>query len=161
VNSTTYPGWGFMIDNGATTLWETWQESDNTFSNNHPMFGSVTEWHYRWLGGIRPDPENPGFKEFVLAPSTPKGLEFVNCTYRSPYGPIVSNWKKEQENLYHYEMTIPDGSIAHVTLPLDQSQTIAIKSKQDNIESENIEGLQTGQFKLGGGEYIVTISPVN
>ena len=65
VNSTEYPGWGYMIDQGATTIWETWKESDNYFSNSHPMFGVVTEWYYRWLGGIRPDPKHPGFKEFT------------------------------------------------------------------------------------------------
>jgi alpha-L-rhamnosidase len=86
VNSTSYPGWGYMINRGATTIWETWKESDNTYSNCHPMFGTVTEWYYRWLGGIRPDPKNPGFKEFILTPTTPEGLEFVNCTYHSPQG---------------------------------------------------------------------------
>ena len=65
INSKAYPGWGFMIDNGATSLWETWKESDDTFSNSHPMFGTVTEWFYRWLAGIRPDPKNPGFKKFI------------------------------------------------------------------------------------------------
>jgi len=44
VNSTTFPGWGFMVDHGATTLWETWKESDNVYSNCHPMFGSVSAW---------------------------------------------------------------------------------------------------------------------
>ncbi|MEX2235267.1 MAG: family 78 glycoside hydrolase catalytic domain [Cyclobacteriaceae bacterium] len=161
VNSTAYPGWGFMIDNGATTIWETWKESDDTFSNCHPMFGTVTEWYYRWLGGIRPDPENPGFKAFVLAPSTPKGLRFVNCTYHSPYGPIVSNWKEVHQGTYQYEITIPGASVANIKLPMDQSQTIAIKSKHDNINPEKIQGLQTGNFRLGGGEYIVTISPEN
>ena len=39
-----FPGWLHMIDNGATTLWETWKESDNVYSNCHPMFGSVDEW---------------------------------------------------------------------------------------------------------------------
>lgn len=158
VNSTTYPGWGFMIDKGATSIWETWKESDNTYSTNHPMFGTVSEWYYRWLGGIRPDPKNPGFKEFVLAPSTPEGLEYVNCTYHSPLGQIVSNWKKNQQGTYHYEMKIPDASIANVILQLDQSQKIEVKNKQSNIELEKIEGLQTGHFKLGGGEYIVTVS---
>ena len=157
VNSTAYPGWGFMIDRGATTIWETWKESDNTFSNNHPMFGTVTEWYYRWLGGIRPDPENPGFKEFVLAPSTPEGLEFVNCTYHSPFGQIVSNWKKESSGSYRYEMTIPEGSMAKIILPLTQLQKIEVKKKYDNIESKKIEGLQTGQFKLGEGEYLITV----
>ena len=60
VNSTEYPGWGHMIDQGATTIWETWKESDNTFSNSHPMFGVVTEWYYRWLGGDRSEERRVG-----------------------------------------------------------------------------------------------------
>jgi alpha-L-rhamnosidase len=161
VNSTTYPGWGYMINQGATTIWETWQESDNTFSNCHPMFGTVTEWYYRWLGGIRPDPESPGFKEFTLAPSIPKRLEYVNCTYNSPHGKIVSNWRREKEGHYQYEMTIPGSSIANVILSLNQYQKIEIKRKHGNIESKKIEGLQTGRFKLSGGEYIITVSKKN
>ena len=99
VNSKAYPGWGHMIDRGATTVWETWKESDNTYSNCHPMFGTVTEWYYRWLGGLRPDPENPGFKTFYLVPFMPAGLDSVNCTYHSPQGKIVSNWKKERTDI--------------------------------------------------------------
>ncbi len=101
VSSKKYPGWGFMIDQGATTIWETWKESDNAYSNNHPMFGTVSEWYYRWLAGIQPDPDHPGFKKFYLIPKIPEGLESVNCTYHSPYGAIVSHWKKiTSEGLY-------------------------------------------------------------
>ena len=39
-----FPGWLHMIERGATTLWETWKESDDVYSNCHPMFGSVDEW---------------------------------------------------------------------------------------------------------------------
>lgn len=158
VNSTAYPGWGFMIDNGATTIWETWKESDNTYSNSHPMFGTVTEWYYRWLGGIRPEPENPGFKEFVLAPSTPKGLEYVRCTYHSPWGPIVSNWEKEPAGAYRYEISIPDGSIAKVTLPMKPAQQIKISSQPESLEGKEVAGLQTGHFTLSDGNYVLVVS---
>ena len=60
------------------------------------MFGVVTEWFYRWLGGIRPTLQNPGFEEFIIAPYTPKGLNEVKVSYRSPYGTIVSNWVKDE-----------------------------------------------------------------
>jgi len=40
--------WLHMVDRGATTLWETWKESDNIYSNCHPMFGSVDEWILRF-----------------------------------------------------------------------------------------------------------------
>jgi alpha-L-rhamnosidase len=161
VNSTAYPGWGFMIDNGATTIWETWKESDNTYSNCHPMFGTVTEWYYRWLGGIRPDPKNPGFKEFILAPATPEGLDFVKCNYHSPCGEIVSNWQKTADNSYRFEMKIPAGSIANVKLPVDPAQSISVQKDDKDLNPDKIEGLKSGNFKLKEGSYIITISKIN
>jgi alpha-L-rhamnosidase len=111
INSTTFPGWGYMIGHGATTIWETWKESDNTYSNCHPMFGSVSEWFYSWLGGIRPDPENPGFRKFILSPSLPSGLTYVNCSYQTPFGIIRSNWNRSKEGI-KYELTVPEGTSA-------------------------------------------------
>lgn len=161
VNSKAYPGWGYMLDRGATTIWETWKESDNTYSNNHPMFGTISEWYYRWLGGIRPDPKNPGFKTFILGPSTPEGLEFVNCTYNSPFGEIVSNWKKMSSGSVRYEMKIPTNSKATIILPLDESQKIKVEKNGENFKPEKIEGLLTGNFKLDEGDYIITVSYLN
>ncbi len=158
VNSTSYPGWGHMIDNGATTIWETWKESDNTFSNCHPMFGMVTEWFHRWLGGIRPDPEHPGFKEFILAPNTPEGLSFSNCSYQSPEGEIVSNWRKTQGETI-FEMTIPEGTIANVTLPVDESSEVTIAKNGKVIKSGKLKGLETGKFELKAGGYVIKVTP--
>jgi alpha-L-rhamnosidase len=154
VNSTEYPGWGFMVDNGATTVWETWEESDNTFSNCHPMFGTVTEWFYRWLAGIRPLSEKPGFEEFILAPSTPDGLDFVNCTYHSPFGEIVSNWKKDGSGNCSYEMEIPEGSTAVVSLPLSKSQRISSVKKDGGA----YEITDAAKFELSKGKYEITVS---
>ncbi len=160
VNSTVYPGWGHMIDRGATTIWETWKESDDTYSNCHPMFGTVTEWYYRWLGGVRPDPDEPGFKSFFLTPFIPDGLEFAQCTYHTPRGEIVSNWKKEPQQK-QFEISVPEGSIAKVTLPMDHSQIIEINTRDHPRDSEKIQGLQTGQFELSAGNYSISISSVN
>ena len=146
-----------MIDQGATTIWETWKESDNYFSNSHPMFGVVTEWYYRWLGGIRPDPNYPGFKEFTLNPFTPKDLDRVNTTYNSPFGKIVSNWEKESNNSYRYEMVIPEGSIANVSLQVSSSQEIKITNK---LNDGNIKNLESGNFKLDKGDYIIRVSEI-
>jgi alpha-L-rhamnosidase len=159
VHSRVFPGWGHMIDRGATTLWETWQESDNTYSNNHPMFGSVTEWFYRWLGGIRPDPENPGFHSFLLAPSTPAGLAFVNCTHDSPMGKIASHWERLPSGLIRYQMTVPPGCMAKVILPPGPYQSIEISGKSGPVEPQEIQGLQTGHFQLMEGEYLISTLP--
>ncbi len=157
VNSREFPGWGFMIDRGATTIWETWKESDNTYSNCHPMFGSVTEWFYRWIGGIRPDIENPGFEKFVLAPFIPENLEFANTSYKSPFGKIISNWKKNG-NQVTYEFEIPQDAEAAIALDKQPEQQIQLKSVSDPaFSAENIEGLQNGKFSLSSGKYMVTV----
>lgn len=158
VNSTQYPGWGHMIDRGATSIWETWKESDNTFTNSHPMFGTVTEWYYRWLGGIRPNPAKPGFKEFVLAPRVPDGLMSLSSSYHSPFGKIVSNWKKGADGAITYEMKIPKGSIARVSVTVLPSQKLIVVSHPKGFESAGMDGLDAGNITLKEGEYTLRVS---
>ncbi len=158
VNNTAFPGWGYMIDRGATTLWETWKESDNTYSNCHPMFGSVTEWFYRWLGGIRPDPENPGFKKFMINPVLPDSLDYVKCTYYSPYGKIISNWEKRSPAHQIYEITVPEESLAITRLDVKEDQVITIREKQGKDLYEPVENRKApGYFELGAGEYVINV----
>lgn len=157
VNSPEYPGWGFMISNRATTLWETWKESDNVYSNCHPMFGTVSGWFFRWLGGIQPDPDYPGFEKFVLAPAVPKDLKHVNSDYISPYGKIVSNWKKS-DNKVHYELEVPAGTSAFVKLEKDLNQKIQLTKIDDNeFNSNQVEGLSSGEFQLDEGKYLISV----
>jgi alpha-L-rhamnosidase len=155
VNSTSFPGWGHMIDRGATTIWETWEESDDTFTNCHPMFGSVTEWFYRWIGGIRPDPAYPGFEEFIIAPWAPEGLKNQTTSYHSPYGEIISSWRRNSESGIIYEMKIPKGSKARVALSIDPEQEISIIPMKKGISQED---LRTGEFTLEAGDYTISIS---
>jgi alpha-L-rhamnosidase len=112
VNSTVYPGWGYMISRGATTLWETWKESDNTYSNCHPMFGTVSEWYFRWLGGIRPLDESPGFKKFLIAPVFPEGLNHAEAVYHAPAGDIKVAWNRDDKGGIIMKLTIPTGASA-------------------------------------------------
>lgn len=138
VNSTAFPGWGFMIDRGATTVWETWKESDNVYSNCHPMFGTVTEWFYRWLGGIRIDKNVPGFSKFTIGPNFPKGLDSVTCSYNTPFGKITSDWQRNNDDIkLHIE--IPKSSSATLVLP-DGKITNILLNKQE--------------YKLSGGKLL-------
>lgn len=157
VSSTEYPGWGHMIDCGATTVWETWKESDNTYSNCHPMFGTVTEWFYRWLGGIRPIDDEPGFKKFIISPAVPDELDFVNCSYNSSQGEIISNWKKDGSGGVQYQIKVPEGSTALVDLQPGKVQKVEIIKDNKPIKTITPEGLSSGKFELRGGEYLVTI----
>ena len=119
VTQTDFPGWGHMLASGATTLWETWKYSDNVYSHNHPMFGSVGEWMYQSLGGIRATA--PGFKEFQIKPFFADTLNWVNCRYQSPYGEISSYWKKENGQLT-LQISVPVNTKAKVYLPASASR---------------------------------------
>lgn len=112
----TYPSWGWWIVNGATTFYENWDlEAKRDLSLNHIMFGEINAWFYKALGGIKPDPEQPGFKNVLLQPHFVDGLEHFYAEHDGPYGKIVSSWKKEN-NIVIYQITIPANSSATVFL---------------------------------------------
>lgn len=111
-----FPGWLHMLERGATTLWEHWQESDNTYSHNHPMFGSVSQWFYNWLGGIQPHPEACGFDRIILQPQFIPGMDWVRCSYESIRGPVVCNWERRGDTIA-LEIALPLGATAQLILP--------------------------------------------
>ena len=123
VSQRTFPGWGWMLEHGATTLWEHWAGSDNTFSHNHPMFGSVSQWFYQWLGGIQPAPEAAGFDRIIIRPQVLKGLDWVRCSYHSVRGQIVSNWRREGERL-KLDIRVPVNATALIWLPANEPEQI-------------------------------------
>ena len=114
----TYPSWGYMVRNGATTIWELW--NGNTAdpamnSGNHVMLlGDLILWEYEYLGGIRA--LEPGYSKIQLKPYPIEGLDFVNCTYNSVSGRIESSWKREG-NRFEWDIVIPANTTAEVCLP--------------------------------------------
>ena len=114
----TYPSWGYMYRNGATTIWELWNGNTadpSMNSGNHVMLlGDLILWEYEYLGGIRA--LEPGYSKIQLKPYPIEGLDFVNCTYISVSGRIKSNWKREG-NHFEWEFVIPANTKAEVCLP--------------------------------------------
>ena len=150
VNSKVFPGWGFMIDRGATTVWETWKESDNVYSNCHPMFGTVTEWFYRWLGGIRINKEVPGFSKFILGPNFPKGLNSVDCSYITPNGKFRSQWERSG-NRVNLNIEIPKNCEADLVLPKGNIGKIMLGNKEYKLSGGKlVPGIYKVEFMIGG-----------
>jgi alpha-L-rhamnosidase len=150
VNQKTYPGWGYMVEKGATSCWEQW---NGYYSQIHSCFPYIGGWFYRGLAGIQWDTNNPGFKNIVLRPALVNSVDWVNCSYESPYGEIVSNWKKEAGE-FIWEVSIPPNSTATVYLPGEE--TLVDGEKISRIREINFirnEG-NTRVFKVESGEYI-------
>lgn len=121
-----YPSWGYMVENGATTIWELWNgdKADPSMnSGNHVMLlGDLITWMYEYVGGIRPD--ESGFKRIRLAPAFDiPDLSFANVTYETPYGKVASHWTKTVTE-YAWEVTVPCNTTATVVLPDGSEQVI-------------------------------------
>ena len=147
---TTYPGWGYMVEKGATTIWELWNgdTADPAMNSmNHVMqIGDLAVWMYEYLAGIRPDPEKPGFKHIHIRPYALPGLDFVKATYRSLHGPIASSWRRAG-NALEMEVTIPPNTTAAIHVPSTGRVTESGGLKPSRVE----QGYTV--FEAGSGVY--------
>lgn len=108
-----YPGWDYMIEQGATTMWEKW---NGFWSQIHSCFTSADNWLYHGLAGIRPDPAAPGFKNVIIHPAVVGDITWVKAHHDGPYGRIAVEWKLEGGRL-NLDLAIPPNSTATVILP--------------------------------------------
>ena len=138
-----FPGWGYWIEQGATTLWENW---DGEASQNHHMYSDISAWFYKGLAGINPDENKPGFKHIILKPNPVEGLNFVNSSYTSMYGEIKCNWKV-QENKFNLNLSIPVNSYATLYLPEKYSKNIA-EFEKSIVDAEALSIILNEQGKL-------------
>ncbi|WP_313265183.1 family 78 glycoside hydrolase catalytic domain [Sphingobacterium sp.] len=131
----TYPSWGWWIVNGATTLLENWDlKATRDISDNHMMFGEIGGWFFKSIGGILPDPKQPGFKHILLKPIFPQGLKESAISYDSPFGKIVSDWKLKGDKIV-YDIKIPANATATFYPP-------------DNVKSSDVVQLDAGKHTL-------------
>ena len=131
-SNNTYPSWGYMAANGATTIWELW--NGNTAdpgmnSQNHVMLlGDLITWFYENLAGIRSHKSEVGFKKVIMKPTIPAGLQEVKAAYESMHGSIASHWKNT-ESKFEWHITIPANSSAQVYMPATAVEEITENGK--------------------------------
>jgi Alpha-L-rhamnosidase N-terminal domain./Bacterial alpha-L-rhamnosidase. len=136
----TYPSWGWWIKNGATTLYENWDiDAASDLSRNHIMFGAISAWFYKGIGGILPDENAPGFKNFILKPNFVDGLDHFEAEFESRFGLIVSKWER-RGNQVEYNCTVPPNSTALLYLKgkdikgSDEGMTIETDGQEFKID---------------------------
>ncbi|MCE1199793.1 MAG: glycoside hydrolase family 78 protein [Marinilabiliales bacterium] len=151
VKDSRYPGWGHMVDRGATTLWETWKESEDTYSNCHPMFGSVSEWFFRWLAGIRPMEAGDGFRKFWVDPCFPEKLQGVQAQVEASGGKIVVKWERGKDGHLLLDLTVPSGSIAVVPAMVPGGATWKVTMASDGKRLDH--PMKQRAWELPAGTY--------
>lgn len=159
----TYPSWGYMTENGATTIWELWngdKANPSMNSGNHVMLlGDLLTWCYQYLGGIRSvgccgtATDKTAYKRIVLKPAFEiQDCEWANVSYDSPYGTIKSHWKKNLQHL-EWDVTIPCNTTAYVYLPNGETKIIGSGSYYFSCE------IPTGHPAIVKDEFLYTKAP--
>ena len=143
LSQTTYPSWGYMIQNGATTMWERWEKVENNdflaamAAMNHPMNGGAVVSLHKYLAGICPDETRPGYDNVILRPVIPSKAEAAGAEIETIRGKVSSKWHREGAEIV-WEISIPSGCTASVYLP-----------GQANWRADDQTPIQ-----IGAGEYI-------
>src|SRR5665213_141135 len=128
-----YPSWGYMIDHGATTMWERWN-GDKMISDpgmnsfNHYSYGAVAEWLYRYAAGIDATPTDAGLHTIVLHPDFDARLGSMDFSYESRYGAVHSQWAVNDGSAT-WSVTIPPNTSARLSLSDTEAATYMIDGK--------------------------------
>jgi alpha-L-rhamnosidase len=141
----TYPSWFYMIDRGATTMWERWngdQKLDDPSMNsfNHYAYGAVAEWLYRYAAGIDENVDDPGFHSIELHPQFSADLGEVDATYESAYGPIASHWKMAGHTVT-WNVVIPPNTSATLHFPQQVNRSQILESGKTIEKNSNLKFL--------------------
>lgn len=148
------PGWAAMLARGATTVWEHWAFSDNVFSHNHPMFGCISEWFFKHLGGIQPAPEAVAGDMLQLQPAFDCGLTFAEASHRSAQGLVASRWSVRGGTVT-WTVRVPPNSAANLRFPVRSERAVRVQRGQAGVRGAVWRAVapDAREVQLGSGRY--------
>jgi len=140
-----YPGYLYMIDNGATTTWEQW---GGERSYIHNCYNGIGSWFYQAVGGILPNENTPGYKMVKIQPQVPQGVTWAKTYKETPYGKLSVDWKLNGKSM-ELKLIIPVGVKAEVIFPTGVKQYRINEKEVDLTEKKlSVERLQSGEYKI-------------
>ncbi len=171
VSQTSYPGWGFMVTEGASTIWESWSlESTVGNSESMIMWATIDEFFYHDLAGIKgpdyygPGYMAPGFKEIEIKPHVLGDLRSASASIKTVRGMVSSSWEKTDDSLT-LKVSIPVNSQAKVSIPKIGLKDVTVKESgkiifEDGLYVGDAPGITNGSesiqyitFNVGSGPY--------
>ncbi len=155
VTRTERPSWGYMIEKGATTIWERWDSDTRGPGMNSEALliqvGALGGWFVETLAGIATHPEGAGFKRLLLRPFPAPGLDWVKAEVTTPCGAACSHWRHEGE-LWIWDVTVPPNATALAELPVDSWASITVTGqgceRLGMYEGRCVCRLQSGRFRF-------------
>jgi alpha-L-rhamnosidase len=152
MNQRTQPGYGWWIEQGATTTWEEWNGDG---SRNHPMFGGGITWFYRKLAGMNTDPDQPGYRHIIFRPQPAGDITFASYSNLTSYGIAGIEWKKENGKFY-INIKVPVGCTATVYVPALKADEVEESESSYKLSKEiTFQGMKEGYavYNVSSGNY--------
>ncbi|MDR0542483.1 MAG: family 78 glycoside hydrolase catalytic domain, partial [Dysgonamonadaceae bacterium] len=158
----TYPGWGYMVENGATTIWELWNgdtANPKMNSHNHVMLlGDLITWVFEDLAGIKTHKNYLGFKWLWMKPHPAETLTFVKASHKTPAGWVKSEWQLK-DDIFTWKITIPEGSRANILVPARTLDDIR-QNGQPVMQTPGLKYVRIEEnhvnLEIGAGDYVFT-----
>ncbi len=155
------PSWRYMVEAGATTIWERWDgwTSQHGFQSpwmnsfNHYSLGSVGEWLYRFLLGIDQAPGTAGFGQLLLRPHPGGSLSWARGSYRSVRGPVSTGWRRAGDR-FTFRVELPPNVTASVRIPSGQAAEVRDARGNPPASLASFPGapdVQEVVFRVGSG----------
>ena len=142
----TMPSWLYMIECGATTMWERWNGIDENGgpyeSLNHYSRGAVASFLHRNIAGIQLLDGSPGYRHFRVAPQPGGAITWARADHDSPYGRITSAWRIEA-SAFRFEVTVPPGTTAELILPDGSAEVLAAGAHGRSCPRPDVAGGRT------------------
>jgi alpha-L-rhamnosidase len=158
---TDEPGYGFFLKSGETTWPEYWKIRDEP-SRIHTCYTGIAGYFIKAVGGIRPDPEAWGMKRFLIHPHLVGDLAHAKSASASPYGRIVSNWRRDGTGAI-FEIEVPVNTTAKVFVPAARPEDVREGGRAAAV-APGVASLGMADsravFEVGSGVYRFTSSAV-
>ena len=136
-----YPGYLYMLDNGATTTWEHW---NGERSHIHNCYNGIGAWFYQALAGIMPDESKPGYKHIWIKPQVVNDISWVQASKDTPYGLLKVRWEKK-ESSFVLDVQIPVGASASVALPFS-AESVCVNGQPS--QGKEVLELESGSYRI-------------
>jgi alpha-L-rhamnosidase len=151
MNKRTPPGYGYWLEQGATTTREGWIRFG---SHNHPMFGGGLVWLYRKLAGMNADPEDPGYKHVIFKPQPLQEMDYVRYSNNTSYGIAGISWEFRDDK-FIMSLTVPVGSHSTVYVPASRREDVLEGGAKPNPEEVRFlrQEEDYAVFSVGSGQY--------
>jgi alpha-L-rhamnosidase len=155
---TSYPGWGYMIREGATSLWERWEKitGGGMNSHNHVMFAGIDAWFYKYLAGVRC--AAPGWRKIRLEPPLLEGLSWARASVETVRGTVSAAWNRSDDE-FRLNVTVPASAQARIGIPIPWEHYLLEESGKTIGDEHGFRRAPLFRFLGGSRGRIVLVAP--